>query len=127
MLDYLKSVWDAFLQYLGELVSAVYQFLEGLARWLLNAVLDLVLKVARWVLDAIWDLLGQGVQNALVFLAEWFAEFPRPAWYAAAENAVCNNWDMLGVVSGLNIVGPLQLVLVALVARFLIRRLPFVG
>ncbi len=105
--------------------------LSAFADWLLGQWV----AFTTWLLQfVIWTFV-QGEIFAFTLYASITAQIaqvlhslPRPAIFAEIEGRFCSSWSLLGgLAAGVDLGGPITLVVSAAVARWIMRRIPFIG
>lgn len=113
------------------MLNQIYNWLQSFLSWLVSlvdAALNWILSAIEWVLEwinyslwLVWDSITDS-------LGQFFQSFARPSFYSTIESSICDSFSQLSpLVSGINITGPLALLIAAYSLRFVIRRLPLIG
>lgn len=111
---------DWLYSWLEKFVDWIYELYEAFTGWLLG----IIAQVWDWLVYVAWEVWDK----ILSAMGSLLAAIPAPAFYAQADNAICDGLQGLGsFLSGISFTGPLGLVISAYVLRFVIRRLPVIG
>lgn len=105
--------------------------ISDFAEWLLG----LWVSFSSWILQlVIWSFVQAEIfafqlyASITMQIAQVLHDLPRPAIFAEIESRFCGSWSLLGgLAAGVDLGGPITLVVSAAVARWLMRRIPFIG
>lgn len=110
-------------------------FFKGLVSSVLNWFAQVLSTILEWLVSFyLWGMVKAEIYLFQAYIAimdqvlEVVEELPRPAIFDHIDQSFCSNWAMLGsFAAGVNLSGPIALVVSAAVARWVMRRIPFIG
>lgn len=110
------------------MLTQIYTWWQNFVEWAYGiyiGFLDWIIGLVTWAFDYLLYIVWKAFDTISITISQFIAAIPKPSFLTNSETFICSAIENLSF--GIDFIGPIALIVSALVLRFILRRMPFIN